>query len=69
LRRRAFVLSAKEPTVGKVRWHEKVFKVKNEDGEDVEKKVRHGTYYLEGYRKMYQNLKKEYRKNQKGEKS
>jgi hypothetical protein len=61
LRRRAFVLSAKEPTVGKVRWHEKVFKVKNEEGENVEKKVRHGTYYLEGYRKVYQNLKKEYK--------
>ena len=46
---------------GKVRWYEKVFKAKNEDGEDIEKKVRRGTYYLEGYRQVYQNLKKEHR--------
>lgn len=59
LRRRAFELSAKEPTQGKVRWYEKV--TQNKAGD------RRGTYYLEGYRKVYQNLKKKYHKNQKGE--
>ena len=54
LRRKAFGLSAKEPTRGMVRW--KLFR--NEEGKTVD---RHGTYYLEGYRKVYQNLKKEYK--------
>ncbi len=60
LRRQAFVLSAKNPTRGKVRWYEKVFKTRNRNGEEVERKHRQGTYYLEGYRRTYQNLKREY---------
>ena len=58
IRNEARKLSAKNPTQYKVRWFEKLIGKTDKEGKQIKEK--RGTIFCIGYRRVYQDMKREY---------